>query len=59
MIAPGVFGSFGSSRSGTLAMLLDLIYVMLASAYVLMAHSSLGPSAFPGRRPPAEVPTAP
>ena len=59
LIAPGVFGSFGSSRSGTLAMLLDLVYVMLASAYVLMAHSSLGPSAFPGRRPPAEVPTAP
>jgi hypothetical protein len=59
LIAPGVFGSFGSSRSGTLAMLLDLVYVMLASAYVLMAHSSLGPSAFPGRRPPAEVPTTP
>ena len=59
LIAPGVFGSFGSSRSGTLAMLLDLVYVMLASAYVLRAHSSLGPSAFPGRRPPAEVATTP
>ena len=40
-------------------MLLDLVYVMLASAYILMAHTSLGPSVFPGRRPPAEVPTAP
>ncbi len=58
LIAPGVFGSFGSSRSGTLAMLLDLVYVMLASAYILIAHASLGPSALPGRRPPAEVPTA-
>ena len=46
LIAPGVFGSFGSSRSGTLAILLDLVYVMLASGYILAAHSSLGPSAF-------------
>ena len=60
LIAPGVFGSFGSSRSGTLAMLLDLVYVMLASAYILLAHASLGPTAVPGRRrSPAEVPTAP
>jgi hypothetical protein len=59
LVAPGVFGSFGSSRSGTLALLLDLVYVMLASGYILMAHSSLGPSAVPGRRPAAEVPTAP
>jgi hypothetical protein len=59
LVAPGVFGSVGSNRSGTLAMLLDLIYVMLASGYIVMAHSSLGPSAVPGRRAPAEVPTAP
>jgi hypothetical protein len=58
LIAPGVFGSIGSQRSGTLAMLLDLVYVMLASAYILMAHSSLGPTAVPTRRPPAEVPAA-
>jgi hypothetical protein len=34
LIAPVVFGSFGSSRSGTLALLLDLVDVMLASGYI-------------------------
>ncbi len=58
LIAPGVFGSIGSSRSGTLALLLDLVYVMLASGYILLAHSSLGPTAVPTRRPPTEVPAA-
>ena len=58
LIAPGVFGSLGSSRSGTLALLLDLVYVMLASGYILLAHSSLGPTAVPTRRPPNEVPAA-
>ncbi len=58
LIAPGVFGSFGSSRSGTLAILLDLVYVMLASGYILLAHSSLGPTAVPTRRTPTEVPAA-
>ena len=58
LIAPGVFGSLGSSRSGTLALLLDLVYVMLASGYILLAHSSLGPTAVPTRRPATEVPTA-
>jgi hypothetical protein len=58
LIAPGVFGSFGSSRNGTLALLLDLVYVMLASGFILMAHSTLGPTAVPTRRPPAEVPAA-
>ena len=53
LIAPGVFGSFGSSRSGTLAILLDLVYVMLASGYIVAAHSSLGPTAFLRRRAPA------
>ncbi len=56
LIAPGVFGSIGSQRSGTLAMLLDLVYVMLVSGYILMAHSSLGPTAVPTRRPPSEIP---
>ena len=51
-------GSFGSSRSGTLAILLDLVYVMLASGYILLAHSSLGPTAVPTRRAPTEVPAA-
>ncbi len=58
LIAPGVFGSLGSSRSGTLALLLDLVYVMLASGYILLAHSSLGPTAVPTRRPATEVPVA-
>jgi hypothetical protein len=49
LIAPGVFGSVGSSRSGTLAVLLDLVYVMVASAVVLMIHANLGPSVFPPR----------
>ncbi len=54
LIAPGVFGSVGSSRSGTLAILLDLVYIMVASAVVLMIHSNLGPSVFPPR-PGAQV----
>jgi putative copper export protein len=49
LIAPGVFGSMGSDRSGTLALLLDTVYIMLASAYIVMAHSSLGPSALQWR----------
>jgi hypothetical protein len=49
LIAPGVFGSIGSSRSGTLALLLDLVYIMVASAIVLMIHANLGPSVFPPR----------
>jgi hypothetical protein len=56
LIAPGVFGSLGSSRSGTLAMLLDLLYVMLVSGYILMAHAALGPTSVLSRRRPAEVP---
>ncbi len=49
LIAPGVFGSLGSTRSGTLALLLDLVYIMVASAIVLMIHANLGPSVFPPR----------
>jgi hypothetical protein len=63
LIAPGVFGSLGSSRSGTLALLLDLVYIMVASAIVLMIHANLGPSVFPPRpaRPggAASAPAAP
>ncbi len=59
LIAPGVFGSFGSDRSGTLAILLDLVYVMLASAYIVMAHSSIGPTALRARRQTAEEGAAP
>ena len=50
LIAPGVFGHVGSTRGGTLAMLLDLVYVVLASAYIVVVHSSLGPSVLQGRR---------
>ena len=57
LIAPGVFGSIGSSRSGTLSLLLDLLYIMVASAIVLMIHANLGPSVFPPR--PAGTATAP
>jgi hypothetical protein len=58
LVAPGVFGSIGSSRSGTLALLLDLVYVMVASAYIVVAHSSIGPSALQSRRSPRS-PSAP
>ena len=61
LIAPGVFGSIGSSRSGTLSLLLDLVYIMVASAIILMIHANLGPSVFPSRpaRPSQAVGTAP
>ena len=52
LIAPGVFGSLGSSRSGTLALLLDVVYVMVASGVILMIHANLGPSVFPPRPGP-------
>ena len=39
-------------------MLLDLLYVMLASGFILVAHTSLGPTFMLNRRPPAEVPAA-
>jgi hypothetical protein len=57
LIAPGVFGSIGSSRSATLATLLDLVYVMVASAYIVAAHSAIGPTALVRRSTPA--PTSP
>jgi hypothetical protein len=60
LIAPGVFGSLGSSRSGTLALLLDLVYIMVASAAVLLIHADLGPSVYPPRSGPrVTAPAAP
>jgi hypothetical protein len=60
LIAPGVFGSIGSSRSGTLSLLVDVVYVMVASAVILMIHANLGPSVFPPRAGPQLVaPTGP
>jgi hypothetical protein len=58
LVAPGVFGSIGQSRRGTLATLLDLVYVMLASAYIVVAHSAIGPSALTRRGAPAVPGTA-
>ena len=51
LVAPGVFGSLGSNRSGTLAMLLDLVYVMLASGYILDGPLVARPDGHPD--PPA------
>ena len=60
LIAPGVFGSIGSSRSGTLSLLVDVVYVMVASGVILMIHANLGPSVFPPRPGPQLVaPTTP
>jgi hypothetical protein len=58
LIGPGVFGGVGSSRSATLALLLDLTYIMVASAIVLMIHANLGPSVFPPRPGAQPVGTA-
>lgn len=61
LIAPGVFGSIGSSRSGTLAALLDALWIMFISGVAVAIHSSLGPSALPPRAAepaPAPAPTA-
>lgn len=55
LIAPGVFGSIGSSRSGTLSLLVDVVYVMVASGVILMIHANLGPSVFPPRPGPQLV----
>ena len=60
LIAPGVFGSIGSSRSGTLAALLDALWIMFISGVAVAIHSSLGPSALPPRSArPAEPSPAP
>jgi hypothetical protein len=58
LVAPGVFGNVGSTRSGTLALLLDVVFVMLASGYIVAAHSAIGPSILrPGRSPASTPPT--
>jgi hypothetical protein len=59
LIGPGVFGSFSASRSGTLAELLDLLFVMILSGLAVFAHSTLGPSVFPSRGTPATGVLAP
>ncbi len=63
LIAPGVFGGAGASRSGILAELLDFVFVMVVSAFAVAIHSSLGPAIFPSGRTPTMMepgaPTAP
>jgi hypothetical protein len=44
LVGPGVFGSIDASRSGTVATLLELVYVIAVSALILSLHSSVGPS---------------
>jgi hypothetical protein len=43
LIGPGIFGSLGGSRTGTLRTLLDVVYVMGASGVIVMTHSRLAP----------------
>ncbi|HVA08961.1 MAG TPA: hypothetical protein VNG12_19685 [Acidimicrobiales bacterium] len=59
LIGPGVFGSIDASRSGTVAALLELAYVLVASGVILVLHSSVGPSAMRRKtaaQPPAATP---
>ena len=50
LVGPGVFGSASScSSSGTVADLLDLVFVMFLSGLIVLGHSTLGPSALPTR----------
>ena len=51
LVGPGVFGSASSSSSssGTVAELLDLVFVMFLSGLIVLGHSTLGPSALPTR----------
>jgi hypothetical protein len=63
LVAPGVFGNVGSTRSGTLAVLLDFVFVLLVSGYIVVAHSAIGPSILRPGRPSAlaaaEAPATP
>jgi uncharacterized BrkB/YihY/UPF0761 family membrane protein len=45
LAGPGVFGSTGGGHAGTLAVLLDLVYVMLASGGIVLYHARLAPLA--------------
>jgi hypothetical protein len=44
LIGPGIFGATGGGRTATLRTLLDVIYVMLASGVLILAHSRLAPA---------------
>ncbi|HEY2213410.1 MAG TPA: hypothetical protein VGH31_00030 [Acidimicrobiales bacterium] len=54
-IGPGIFGSLGGSRTGTLRDLLDEVYVMVASGAIVVAHSRLLPDGFLFRSPSPAV----
>ncbi len=45
-IGPGIFGSLGGSRTGTLRDLIDVVYVMVASSLIVVVHSRLLPDGF-------------
>jgi hypothetical protein len=52
LISPAVFGGGGAGRSAILQILLDALYVMVASGFIVIAHSQLGgPSIFRFNRP--------
>jgi hypothetical protein len=57
LAGPGVFGSTGEGNAGSLALLLDLVYIMLASGGIVLAHLRLAPLALRGRQ--AVTPVAP
>lgn len=56
-IGPGIFGSLGGSRTGTLRDLIDVVYVMVASTVVVIAHSRLLPDGFLFRSSPMAAAT--
>jgi hypothetical protein len=45
LIGPGIFGTLGRTKTDTVRTLLDVLYVMLASVAIVVAHSRLAPSA--------------
>ena len=44
LIGPGIFGSIGGGTAATVRTLLDVVYVMLASGVVVLAHSKFTPA---------------
>ena len=44
LVAPGVFGAAGS-RVDTLSSIIELLYIVAATAFVFFAHQALAPAA--------------
>ncbi|MGO8860865.1 MAG: hypothetical protein ACLQRH_08875 [Acidimicrobiales bacterium] len=42
LISPAVFGGGGAGRSAIVEILLDVLYIMVASGLIVIAHSTLG-----------------